>query len=159
PEEYSRRRMPEELLCLAPEAIQAFRPRPLHELAAAVGAERAAAARQRWAGLGPEERRREVRRGWAGLLGAVEAGADPKVLRKDRQALASAAVERVALEVEPGVTVPLLLFLPSSRPGARLPVVVGLAQEGKRGFLARRPGTIAELLGGGAAVCLVDVRG
>jgi hypothetical protein len=89
----------------------------------------------------------------------VEAGADPKVLRKDRQALASAAVERVALEVEPGVTVPLLLLLPSSRPGARLPVVVGLAQEGKRGFLARRPGTIAELLGGGAAVCLVDVRG
>jgi hypothetical protein len=38
-------------------------------------------------------------------------------------------------------------------------VVVGLAQQGKRGFLGQRAEAIAELLGGGAAVCLVDVRG
>ncbi len=37
--------------------------------------------------------------------------------------------------------------------------MLGLCQEGKQAFLDRRSEAIAEWLGGGAAVCLVDVRG
>jgi cephalosporin-C deacetylase-like acetyl esterase len=159
PEEYSKPRPSEELLCLTPEAVRQFRPRPLHELAAEVGASRADVARRRLDGLGPEGRRAELRRTWARLLGDVEPGADPKVLDRKAQPVADANAERIALEVEPGVVVPLVLLRPATGPGKRPPVVVGMAQEGKQAFLEHRSGPIAELLGGGAAVCLIDVRG
>ena len=38
-------------------------------------------------------------------------------------------------------------------------MVLGLAQDGKQAFLKNRSAAIAELLDGGAAVCLADVRG
>jgi hypothetical protein len=41
----------------------------------------------------------------------------------------------------------------------RLPIVVGLAQEGKKAFMVQRSEALETLLNGGAAVCLVDVRG
>jgi cephalosporin-C deacetylase-like acetyl esterase len=159
PEEYSRRRPPDELLCLTPEAAEALHPRPLHELAAEVGAKRADAGRRRLAGLGPEEHRQQLRRDWARLLGDVEPKANPKVLEKKEQPATGVTVERIALEVEPDLIVPLLLLLPDRKMGDRLPVVVGLAQGGKEGFLKQRSDAVAELLKGGAAVCLVDVRG
>src|SRR5206468_3635026 len=42
---------------------------------------------------------------------------------------------------------------------ARLPVVIGLSQEGKGKFLGERAEDIADLLARGVAVCLPDVRG
>jgi hypothetical protein len=53
----------------------------------------------------------------------------------------------------------MVLLLPERKPGVRSPVVVALAQAGKQAFFKARPEAIAELLNGGAAVCLVDVRG
>jgi dienelactone hydrolase len=159
PEEYSRRRTPDELLCLTPEAAADLRPRPLHELAAEVGERRGEAERRQLAGLNPGERRQQLRRDWARLLGNVEPKADPKVFEKKDQPSAGMTVERIALEVEPGVAVPLLLLLPARNPAGRLPVVLGLAQGGKEGFLKHRPEALAALLDGGAAVCLLDVRG
>jgi dienelactone hydrolase len=159
PEEYSRPRPPADLLCLTPEAVQQFRPRPLYQLAAEAGATRATAARQRLAGLKPEERRQQLRQDWARLLGDVEPKADPKVIEQKKQTAGPATVERVVLEVEPGLVVPLVLLLPPSKPGSRVPVVLGLAQQGKQEFLEHRSDGIAELLTSGAAVCLVDVRG
>jgi hypothetical protein len=67
-------------------------------------------------------------------------------------------VERVLLASEANVLVPLLLF----RPGRSAPkpaVVLGLSAAGKAGFLPQRAADVAALLEGGAAVCLVDVRG
>jgi hypothetical protein len=64
----------------------------------------------------------------------------------------------VSLEVEPGIVVPLLLFVPDGKKEA-VPVVIGLAQEGKQGFLKNRGDVIAALLKQGVAVCLPDVRG
>jgi hypothetical protein len=61
--------------------------------------------------------------------------------------------------VEPGIVVPLVLLLPPREADARPPVVLGLAQDGKQAFLKNRSAGIAELLDGGVAVCLVDVRG
>jgi len=67
-------------------------------------------------------------------------------------------VERILLEIEPGIDVPMLLFLPV--PGrARPPVVVGIAQHGKQLFLERCAPEIARLLNAGIAVGLPDVRG
>jgi cephalosporin-C deacetylase-like acetyl esterase len=159
PGEYSMRRAADELLCLTPAAIREFRPRPLHELAAEAGARRASEARRRLAGLSPEGRRQRLRRDWGQLLGDVEPVADPKVRSLEKEATEHATLERVVLEVGRGVVVPVLLLIPPPGPGARPPVVLGVCQEGKQAFLGRRSEPIAEWLGGGAAVCLVDVRG
>ena len=159
PEEYSKRRPAADLLCLTPEAAKDLAPKPLHELAAEVGEDRAAETRKRLAGLDPEARRRELRKGWAMLLGDIEPKGDPKVVERRKEAANGVTVERVALEVEQGVVVPLVLLVPPRRGDVRPPVVMGLAQGGKAAFLKQRSEEIAELLEGGAAVCLVDVRG
>jgi dienelactone hydrolase len=159
PQEYSKRRTVDELLCLTPEAIQVFHPRPLYELAADIGADRGANARRRRADLDPEEQRKHLRQSWARLLGDVEPKSDPKVREQHKQTLESLTIERLALEVEPHIVVPLVLLLPPSKSGKRQPMVLGLAQDGKQGFLKHRSEAIAELLAGGAAVCLLDVRG
>ncbi len=159
PQEYSKRRTADELLCLTPEAVQAFHPRPLYELAAEIEARRHAAARRRRADLDPEEQRRQLRQEWARLLGDVEPKVEPKVRARQKQTLESLTIERLALEVEPDIVVPLVLLMPPSQSGKRPPVVLGLAQDGKHGFLKHRSEVIAELLAGGAAVCILDVRG
>jgi hypothetical protein len=69
------------------------------------------------------------------------------------------SVERLALEVDAGVPVPLVLLLPARKPGVRLPVVTAFAQAGKGAFLQRRAGELARLLRGGVAVALPDLRG
>jgi hypothetical protein len=154
-EEYRKRRPAEELACLTPEAVAAVKPRPVWELADG----QAAAVRRRLADRTPDERRRLLRREWAALLGDVEPEKEIKatVLNSDR--LGGVAVERVRLEVGPRLVVPLLVLLPPRKPGRRPPVVVGVAQDGKKGFLTNRPETLAALLDGGAAVCLPDLRG
>jgi dienelactone hydrolase len=159
PPEYSKRRSADELLCLTPEAIKEFPPRPLHELASELGARRGADARRRRAELSPEQRRKQLRQDWARLLGDVEPKGDPRVRELKKETLGSLSVERMALEVEPGISVPLVLLLPAGKPSQRPAVVLGLAQGGKQAFLKHRAEAIAELLAGGVAVCLVDVRG
>jgi cephalosporin-C deacetylase-like acetyl esterase len=154
--EYQQRHKQEELLCLAPEAAK---PRPLYELAAEMGAERTAAARERLVRLTPEMRRQELRQVWGRLLGDVEPAPAPKVSERRSERVGGVSVERILLHVERELTVPLLLLVPSRKAETRLPVVVGFAQEGKQAFLKNRAETIAALLDGGAAVCLPDVRG
>jgi cephalosporin-C deacetylase-like acetyl esterase len=154
--EYQQRHKPEDLLCLTPEAP---RPRPLHELAGELGAERAAAFRDRQAKLPPEARRQRLRRTWRQLLGDVEPAKGSEPTERRSQQLGAVTVERLLLPIEHDVTVPLLLLLPPRKDKARLPVVVGFAQEGKQAFLTKRSETIAALLDGGSAVCLPDLRG
>jgi hypothetical protein len=159
PEEYSMRSAPEELSCLTQGAIRELQPRRLHELAAAEGARRASEARQRLARLSLEGRKQRLRRDWGRLLGDVEPLTAPKVRSHQKAAAKHATIERIVLEVERGVALPVLLLVPPTGPGARYPVVVAMSQEGKQAFLAQRSEPIAEWLGGGAAVCLIDVRG
>jgi dienelactone hydrolase len=159
PEEYSHRREQGELLCLTPEVDREFRPRPLHTLAAELGAGRAAAARLAATGLSGDRRKQQLRNDWAKLLGDIEPGGDPRVLEHHVQESETVTVERILLGGEPGMVVPVMLLRPHVKPGARVPVVVGLAQEGKQAFLEQRSEALAGLLSGGAAVCLVDLRG
>jgi cephalosporin-C deacetylase-like acetyl esterase len=159
PTEYSRRRPAEELLGSTPAVVREFRAQPVHELAAALGANQVQAARQRLAGLTAAERRRQLRADWQRLLGEVTPSADPKVLAHGNRRLPKVTVEQLALQVERDIVVPFVLLVPDHKPGTRLPVVVGLAQAGKQAFLRQRADALAELLNGGVAVCLPDVRG
>ncbi len=159
PTEYRQRRPAEELLCSTPAVARQFPTRPVHELAAELGANQARAGRQQLAGLTAAERRRRLRADWQRLLGEVTPTADPKVVAHRNRRLRKVTVEHLALRVERDIAVPLVLLVPDHRPGTRLPVVVGLAQAGKQALLRQRAEVLAALLGGGVAVCLPDVRG
>jgi hypothetical protein len=67
-------------------------------------------------------------------------------------------VEAVALDTDPGISVPLLLIKPRDA-SRRFPVVLALAQGGKEAFLTERRTELAALLERGVAICLADVRG
>jgi cephalosporin-C deacetylase-like acetyl esterase len=153
------RRTTEELTCLTPEGLKELKLRPFNELITALGTERADAARKRYAELTPAARRQGLKEAWARLLGDVEPKTKAKVGEQKRERLGAVTVERLVLEVEPGIVVPLLLLVPEHKETARLPVVVAVAQAGKQAFLKDRSSAVAEMLGSGAAVCLPDLRG
>lgn len=156
--EFQERRNPKELLCLTPEVAREMK--PLHAVAAEVGAARTATARRRLDALSPGERRERLRHDWGQLLGDITPTHEPKVLTVSGHGLGQLGVERVLLQTEPGIVVPLVLVTPLARQdGARRPVVVTVCQQGKQAFLKERADAVAALVAGGAAVCLVDVRG
>jgi cephalosporin-C deacetylase-like acetyl esterase len=158
PEEMKDRHSAAELACLTPELAKELAARPVYRLAAELGAERAAAARRRLPEA-PADRRKQLRRAWAAILGEVEPPAEIKRIRENKETMGDVTVERVALEAERGVHVPLLLLVPSHAADARPPVVVAFCQQGKQALLEGRAADVADLLRGGAAVCLPDLRG
>ncbi len=158
PEEAKDRHSATELACLTPEVAKELGARPVHRLAADLAAERSAAARRRLP-QSPEDRRKALREAWAPLLGAVEPAAEVKVIRESKERRGDIAVERIALEGDRGVHVPLLLLVPAPAGDERPPVVVAFAQDGKQALLRGRAGDVADLLRGGVAVCLPDLRG
>jgi dienelactone hydrolase len=152
------RRPAADLACLTPAVLDELNPKPLHELAVALGKERAEAARRRRAGLSADERRQELRREWGRLLGTIEP-AEAKVVTPRKERVGEVTLERVTLDVGRGAVVPLLVLTPPRKPGVRPSVVVMLAQGGKPAFLKSRAAEVAQLLKGGVAVALPDLRG
>jgi cephalosporin-C deacetylase-like acetyl esterase len=159
-DEYSAPRKHEELVCLTDKARQELKPKALTELMSGLASERIGKARRRLAGKAPAERRRLLRDDWGRLLGPVTPGRPPAVKARsiDQKPAAGARVERVALEVEPGIVVPVVLLTPVNR-ADRAPVVVAVAQGGKAGFLKERADDLHTLVRGGAVVVLPDLRG
>jgi cephalosporin-C deacetylase-like acetyl esterase len=159
-DEYSSPRKPEELICLTDKVRQELKPKSLTELMSSVGQERVGKARQRLAGRSQVERRRILRDDWGKLLGPVIPAHVPvvKADSMDDQAVGGARVERVVLEVEPAMVIPVIVLRPVKLTG-RAPVVVGLAQSGKAGFLRDRAGELQKLVQGGVMVVLPDLRG
>jgi dienelactone hydrolase len=152
-------RASEELLCLTTDAARTLKPKPLHTLCEALAGERAAQARKEREALPAAERRAKLREEWARLLGDVKPKGESAVKQSETGKLDGISIERLVLEVEPGILVPVALLVPPHKDGDRLPVVVGLCQEGKQAFLTKNGSGIADLLHGGVAVCLPDVRG
>jgi hypothetical protein len=72
---------------------------------------------------------------------------------------AGIAVEGLAIETEPGITLPVLMLKPAAAAATRLAVVLAIAQSGKEQFLADRGEELMSLLERGVAVCLADLRG
>lgn len=141
PQEYQNRLPDEDLMCLP-----SFEIRPLHNIYADIGLSRA-------------EITSDLRQKWTMLLGDTEPESMPVVKSCASQNSGGATIQRISLEVEPGIVIPVLGLLPSSGETNKFPVVVGLAQEGKAAFLKSRSKEISELLGKGIAVYLPDLRG
>jgi len=158
-DEYQKRLPAEDLICLRDESALELRPQALYALASRMGRERALRSRSELSRLTPELRVRRLQSKWESLLGSVQGG-PPRVLRAGKHANGTSGfdVEQVVLETEPGILVPLVILRYGQHDAPR-PIVLGLGQAGKAGFLRERSGTIAELLKGGAAVCLPDLRG
>lgn len=159
-DEFSAPRKPAELTCLTDQARQELKPKNLNELMSALGQERIEAARKRLAGKSSSERRQLLRNDWSKLLGPMTPPKPPvvKAQATDDQPIHGAKIERIVLEVEPGIVVPVIVLAPAKRTG-RAPVVMGLAQGGKAGFLKERAGELQKLVQGGTIVVLPEVRG
>lgn len=146
PTEERQERLPDDALrCFTPELKEKLRPQPVHRVLSGIGAARA-----------PRNTpdRRDLQSAWAALLGDIE----PAPYRETRHPYGAEpfAVERISLAFQPPIAIPLILCLPTNAPSA---VAIGIAQAGKRAFLAHRAGDITALLSSGIAVCLPDVRG
>jgi dienelactone hydrolase len=161
--EYQKRHPAKDLLCLTPDAEAALKPKSLCELAAEIGTKRAEAARARLAKLAPAERAERLRADWGRLLGKVDR---PEAPEMDDLGFAQVGGFKAVPTIfsyrekdEHNLIVPVLLLKPDPSKEEKLPVVVGVAQEGIAALLRERADLVAALLRGGAAVCLVDVRG
>ncbi len=139
PEKESQERRPAaDLLCTRPD----FQPRTVCDLAS----ERA----RRDPGVVPD---------WERLLGDTMPAARPQPASVESRQIGNVLVERLPLDLEPGIVVPMLLLLPPRAADRKLAAVVAVAQGGKQEFLKKRSSDIAALLKGGVAVCLPDLRG
>lgn len=160
-DEYSARLDAEELRCLTPEVVERLQPQRACDLLREIAYRRISAARRRRTELSDAQQRERLRQAWTSVLGRPRLQSPVKarvVAGNDRQ-IAGVHIERVVLDVEAGIVVPLLLLLPERPARPSVPVVVAVAQAGKGELLTHRGTLIAELLAGGAAVCLPDLRG
>jgi len=158
--EYSKRREDSELVCLTDAARRQLKPKSLMDAMTALADERIARAHKSLDGKNATDRSRELRRSWTRVLGRIEpAGAPTAIDSRPESQIGDTRVKRITLEVESGIAVPLLLMVPENSDHKRSPVVIGLAQSGKAGFLSHRADDIAKLLAEGIAVCLPDLRG
>lgn len=153
------RRPISELAVLTPPIAQELHMKTLHEVAHAQGQAEIETVRSELANLAPADQRKWVAAEWAKKLGNIEPNPHPQATVEWTKRMPNTSAEAIALTVEPGITVPMILLHPLMAPAARPPVVVAVAEEGKDLFLARRSEEIETLLKGGVAVCLIDVRG
>ncbi len=158
PEEYSKRRPSEDLMCWTEAAVKELKPRTAYLVAAERASTYLRGERTRVESLPAAQRCAAVRKGLATLLGDIEPPAKPKVIEGKGESLDAGILMRYALELEPGVIVPFLFITPNSDRG-RVPVVVMLGHGGKAQLLKGRGSAVAAFLNAGVAVCLVDVRG
>jgi dienelactone hydrolase len=151
------RRPVSELAVLTPSVASELHVRSLHEVAHTQGRGEVQSVREGLAKFRPGERREWLAKQWAEKLGNIEPSRNPQARVEWSKEIPGSKVEAIALTVEAGITVPMLLLHPLSQthPG----VVVAVAEGGKDLFLARRSEQIERLLKGGLAVCLIDVRG
>jgi cephalosporin-C deacetylase-like acetyl esterase len=158
PEEYSKRRPAEELMCWTDEAKKELKPKKLGEVLDKLVTERTDALNKWSIGKSSAELLEWERIEWSKVLGNVEPVALKNAGEGRTEELPGGSLTRFALEPEPGIVVPLILITPAGAKG-KSPVVVMVAQGGKAGFLKERGAVIEAFLKAGIAVCLPDVRG
>jgi cephalosporin-C deacetylase-like acetyl esterase len=158
-DEFQDRHDSDELLCMTPAVVKRRGPQPIYKLIRTLADQRIAGVRREMASVDLASHRTILRDGWSRLLGSITPTGNPIVKAAEHEETNGVAMERIVLEVEPGIVVPLVLMQARDAPSAPLSVVVALADSGKQRFLAARPGTIASWLQAGCAVCLPDVRG
>ena len=160
-DEYSRRLEPEDLRSMSDRARRDLKPRKLFEIVTDMGRELVRTRRKRSAGLPTAKRRKQLQTDWKQLLGDIHPGQQARVHSRKSETASnnSVVIERIALQTEAGIMVPMILLSPKRDQKTPSRVVVAVSQSGKEKFLRKRSREIAELLDGGATVCLPDVRG
>lgn len=158
-DEFQNRHEVDELLCITPAVAERLDPQPVYKLARKLADERIAGARKDIASVDFASRRTILRDGWSRLLGNITPATNPIVKAVEREETNGVALERIVLEVEPGIVVPLVVMQARDERSDRLPVVIALADLGKQKFLSARPDAVSTWLEAGCAVCLPDVRG
>ncbi|MFP6700244.1 MAG: hypothetical protein VB861_00785 [Planctomycetaceae bacterium] len=160
-EEYSRRLEPADLRSMSDKARRNLKPKKLFEIVTGLGRGQVNTARKRLANTSAADRRRQLRSDWKQLLGNIQPRQRPRVHSQKTETVSegSVVIERIALQTEPGIVVPMLVLSPNHKEKKPSRVVVAVSQSGKEKFLRERSREIAELLEGGATVCLPDVRG
>ena len=151
------RRPEAELAVLNPAAAGELQMRTVHELASNIGRSKVESARAKLARIERSDQQEWMRSELAKRLGDIEPNRRAIAKIYWNKKLPDSIVEGITIDVEPGLTVPLLLFRPVSN--RSVPVVVGVAEGGKDLFLTTRSEEIETLLKHGVAVCLPDVRG
>jgi dienelactone hydrolase len=153
------RRPVSELAVLTPSVAPELHMRSLHEVAYEQGLAEVESVRGQLAKLEPADRRQWLATHWAEKLGNIDPNRNPQATLEWAKELPDSQVEAVAVSVEPGITLPILLLKPLRRTAARAAIVVAVAAGGKDLFMSRRSEQIEALLRGGVTVCLPDVRG
>ena len=159
PEPSSDRRPEAELAVLTPATARELHMRTVHDLTHEIGQKEVEKVRSALASLAPQGRLEWMRDELRKRLGDIEPDQNSQASVHWTKKLPEATVEAVTVSVEPGITVPFLLFVPSAKSGVRHAVALGIAEGGKELFLASRTQEIERLLKSGIAVCLPDVRG
>jgi dienelactone hydrolase len=158
-DEFQDRHDVDELLCLTPEVVKRLDPQPVNKLAGQLADERIASARKDLASAGFGSRRTILREGWFRLLGNITPATNPIVKKVEREETNGVTVERIVLEVEPGIVVPMVVMWARDERSDPLPVVIALADSGKQKFLTARSDAVSTWLEAGCAVCLPELRG
>ena len=160
-DEYSQHFDPEDLRSMNDQARQALKPRKLFEVLTELGCEQVNAACERSANKSATDRRKQLQSDWRQLLGDIQPHRKAHVLSKKSEVTEdkSVVIERIALQTEPGIVVPLIMLYPNTDKKMASHMVVAVSQSGKELFLRERHVEIAQLLDDGAIVCLPDVRG
>jgi hypothetical protein len=152
------RRPESELAALTPGLASKLKMQLAHEVAREIADRKLDAVRKELANMEKPERIEWLRREWRALLGNIEPGPAPESKTRWTKRLPAAEVEAIALDIEAGIVVPMLLLRPpgdKARPG----IVIVVSQGGKERLLEDNAAEIEELLKRGLAVCLPDVRG
>jgi len=161
-DEFSARRESDELACLTDTARLELKPHHFVRVVSELAHKRVDEARRQRSGLSHSERREQLLSQWSTLLGDIELKSTPRVVSSTtgKPVADGLHVERVVIEVEADVIVPLMLISGKDESDVKAsPVVVALAQAGKAGFTENRAEQLAELVSKGAIVCLPDLRG
>ena len=164
--EYSKPLNSELLHCFTGGLREKLPPGSLSNVLPETAGQALAAARQvRGRAASPRE---SLQRDLQPLLGEIAPAGKPNFVEYAAQAEAgddddmtgAVRVRRGQLQVEPGISVPLIVLASGAgKDEGQRPVVVAVAQAGKAGFLQHRAGEIARLLDGGCLVVLCDLRG
>ncbi len=141
------------LACLTPAAAVELQPKPAASIAVDIAKERLASARARKLQLAG------LRAALQAKLGDIDPLPNPSVTRLWEKTVAPIVVEAMAIETEPGITLPFYILKPEHPSSNRIPAVLAVAQGGKAQFLVQREHEILNLVRSGIAVCLPDVRG
>jgi len=155
PQEYQNRLPEHKLMCLKHDSP--FQ-QSLHKMFTDIGISRSMEFRKSLDKLTPDEKINRLRQKWAELLGDINPKSDPTAQMIECQILDKVYTERILLEVESNITIPMLGIYKHCETNDPYDAVIGIAHGGKDGFLKERIAEISNFIEKGFIVFLPDMH-